>query len=298
MRNMILDSQTLNGIQECAYKYNLSFIRNLTTKEKSEPIESGDLLHTVLKLYYLLKIRRPDLNHDKVSEVSLNFGRAYSGTLTQATDSSDEVLYHTSDYFSFYEGDALVPKYVEQPFSIILYENVEDDFRVIYQGVVDLIADYTQNGKSYEVGIDHKSTRRNSDPSFLALSNQFRGYYKSLNLDEFIVNKVGFQKTLKPKDRFLRHWLSFNAGVLDEWVRNTVWWAQHLAFCTDTNTFPQNLTSCDKFFGCKFREVCSNCPGGEREFIINQDFITKESWDPHKKDEGINEHIEETIKGA
>lgn len=295
---MVLDSQVLNGIQGCMYRYNLSFVRNLTATEKSEPLESGDLLHTVFKVYYLLKIKRPDLHHDRATEVALDFGRAYSGTLTQATDSSDEVLHHASEYFNFYENDSLIPKHVEQSFSIVLYENEEEDFRVVYQGVVDLIAEYTQNGRSYEVGIDHKSTRRNSDPSYLALSNQFRGYYKSLNLDEFLVNKVGFQKTLKPKDRFLRHWLSFNAGALDEWVKNTVWWAQHLAFCTDNDTYPQNFTSCDKFFGCKFREACSSSPGEEREFILDRDFITKEKWDPHTKDKGIDEHIEKVIKGA
>ena len=298
MRNIILDSQVLNGIQNCMYKYNLSFIRNLSTAEKSEPIESGDLLHTIFKLYYLLKINRPDLHHDKIVDLSITFGNSYSGTLTQATDSSDAVLKHAADYFSFYEGDALIPKYVEQSFSVVLYENKEEDFRIVYQGVVDLIAEYIQNGKSYEIGIDHKSTRRNSDPSFLALSNQFRGYYKSLNLDEFLVNKVGFQKTLKPKDRFLRHWLSFNPGVLDEWVSNTVWWAQHLAFCIDNNTYPQNYTSCDKFGGCHFRETCSSCPGEEREFVIQRDFITRKGWNPHEKDAGIDEHIQAIIKEA
>ena len=298
MRNIVLDSQVLNGIQDCMYKYNLSYVRNLTSAEKSVPLESGDLLHTIFKVYYLLKIKRPDLHHNETTKVSLDFGRSYSGTLTQATDSSDEVLHHASEYFNFYEDDSLIPKHVEQSFSIVLHEDKDEDFRVVYQGVVDLVAEYIQNGVSYEVGIDHKSTRRNSDPSYLALSNQFRGYFKSLNLDEFLVNKVGFQKTLKPKDRFLRHWLSFDAGVLDEWVKNTVWWAQHLSFCSDNDTYPQNFTSCDKFFGCKFREVCSTRPGEEREFILKRDFITKEEWNPHKKDEGIDEHIEKVIKEA
>ena len=136
----------MNGIQGCMYKYNLSFVRNLTATEKSEPLESGDLLHTVFKVYYLLKIKRPDLHHDRTTEVALDFGRAYSGTLTQATDSSDEVLHHASEYFNFYEDDSLIPKHVEQSFSIILHEDKEEDFRVVYQGVVDLIAEYIQNG--------------------------------------------------------------------------------------------------------------------------------------------------------
>ena len=156
------------------------------------------------KYIIYLKIKRPDLHHDRMVEVSLDFGNSYSGTLTQATDSSDLVLHHAAEYFSFYEHDALIPKNVEQSFSVVLYENEEEDFRVvIYQGVVDLIAEYIQNGKSYEVGIDHKSTRRNSDPSlFLLFLISFGVILSLLILMNSLLIKLDFKKPSNQKIDF------------------------------------------------------------------------------------------------
>jgi hypothetical protein len=43
--------------------------------------------------------------------------------------------------------------------------------------------------------------------------------------------------------------------------------------------WPQNDTACDKFGGCRFREVCSMSPDSRRH-ILNSDFVKEARWNP------------------
>jgi hypothetical protein len=294
MRNLVMDSQVLNGIQKCAYFYNLSFNEHWTPGYKAEALESGDLLHTIMKVHYLLKIHRPDLNYARNCEISIAFGRQHAISLNQELETSEEVIHHTSEYLKFREGDFWIPKQVERPFAKVLYESEEDDLRIVYEGVVDLVAD-TQAG---ETVVDHKSSRRNTDPTSLPLSNQFKGYAWALGINNVVINKIGFQKTLPPKDKFVRHPISYSQEILDEWVANSVFWGKMLAFYLETETFPQNFTSCDKYSGCIFCKACLTEKGDAREWILDQEFHKGEAWNPHTRDKEQDEKIKHLLETA
>jgi hypothetical protein len=45
--------------------------------------------------------------------------------------------------------------------------------------------------------------------------------------------------------------------------------------------WPQNDTACDKFGGCRFREVCGRAPNVRHHFL-NSDFVQEERWNPLK----------------
>jgi hypothetical protein len=45
--------------------------------------------------------------------------------------------------------------------------------------------------------------------------------------------------------------------------------------------WPQNDTACDKFGGCRFREICGRAPNVRHHFL-NSDFVQEDRWNPLK----------------
>lgn len=294
-RNVIMDSQLLNSIQLCAYRTDLNFNKNLRPNFKAEALELGDLLHVIFKVFYTLRLKRPDLSYERCIDLSIRIGREHAATnLSQDVEDCEEVVYHAVEYFKFYQGEFWRPLYVEKPFATIIYESEEENLKIIYEGIVDLGVD-TLSG---EAVVDHKSSRRNQDTTYIGLSNQFKGYAYSLGVNTVIVNKVGFQKTLKPQDRFKRIPISYDQSILDEWAANTIWWAQHLVYCIETDTWAQNLTSCDKYSGCIYNKLCANEPGPSREWLMSTEYIVGKKWNPQDRDKEFDEKLEALLKEA
>ena len=306
MENIVLDSQMLNALSSCGYRFNLSFIQRLMQRtEGADPakvalLESGDLLHAIFKVFYTLRIQRPDLAYSRCIDLACNFGRAYALRLNQTFDESEEILFHAVEYFKFYEGEIWVPKHVEMPFAVKLYESEEDNLRIVYDGIIDLVVD-TPGGL---LGVDHKKSGRKLDGSSLALANQFKGYVWALGIRQFVVNEVGVQKSKKPVDRFLRHTLLYTDEIIEEWRKNVIYRAQELAFFLKNNTWPQNFASCKMTpdgqyqIACNYQEICKTDPGKTREFVKAEFYTEKPEWSPQTRDVEIDEIMSELVKSA
>lgn len=71
---------------------------------------------------------------------------------------------------------------------------------------------------------------------------------------------------------------------LDEWLHDLKSWLREAEQHAADNHWPQNDTACDKFGGCRFREVCSQSPN-VRETHLKADFVRvpmEERWNPLK----------------
>jgi hypothetical protein len=158
---------------------------------------------------------------------------------------------------------------VEEPFSIVLYENANyvvdpknPGLRIMFEGLVDLVAELPNQPLCV---FDHKSESRKSTP--YKLSHQFQGSAFAFKVDTVVVNKVGFQKTLPEKERFRRIFLDYtNTPLLHEWrldaikkVLEAIERHKREAL-TQKPDWPRNRTSCDKYSGCVFQEVCAANP--------------------------------------
>lgn len=293
-RTVALDSQLLNSIQLCGYRTDLYFNENLRPNFKAEALESGDLLHVIFKVFYTLQLKRPDIPYTRAIDLAVRIGREHATTLNQDLEDSEEVIFHCIEYFKHYEGEFWTPLYVEKPFATIIYESEDDNLRVIYEGIIDLGVDT----KAGEAIVDHKSSRRNTDSTYLGLSNQFKGYAYVLDTPNVIINKVGFQKSLKPADRFKRIPISYDKETLSEWRDQTIWWAQQLAFYIENQTWPMNHTSCDKYSGCIFNKICINEPGASREWIKKVEYVVGKKWSPQDRDKEFDERLALLLKEA
>lgn len=287
-RILSIDSQILNSIQLCARKTKYNFVDNLRTEEKPEALERGDLMHKMLEVYYALQI---ESINDPVSEVftelreaglipssnikefAVNAGRYFATKMALPLEEVEETIFQFTEYCNYYAHDSWCPLKVEEVGSKVLYD--DDKIRIIYNFKIDLIA---EQGK-IRAPFDHKTSKRRQTPN--SLSNQFIGYCYGLGLNNIVINKIGFQKTLGPKERFNRFILTIDDQRIEEWVNNTLSWCETLLTCHETGRWNMNLTSCDKYSGCIFASLCESDPGS-RLYKIERDFKVDEPWDVAK----------------
>lgn len=92
------------------------------------------------------------------------------------------------------------------------------------------------------------------------------------------------QLLLEKPDYFQRHITYRSEDRLEEWTNDLQHWLGIAEFFSENNHWPQNDTACDKFGGCRFREVCSSAPH-IREKLLAAKFTKLEiedRWNPLK----------------
>jgi hypothetical protein len=270
----------LNAMQACPAQFDLRFIQNWRLVAKAPALERGDHMHRLLKYYYnQKKAGRTDLPV-VVREAIVIAGKA-SVQMSVPQAEIHEHEHQFKMYALYYAQDGWVPLEVEQPFSKILYERPDEPgkegIRIIYEGIIDLVAD-TPHGVRI---VDHKTSSRRKVPS--GRSNQFIGYSWALGVNNVIVNKIGFQKTLTEKERFNRHILNYPTRIIQEWTRETAGWVKLMVQYVDAGYFPHNNTSCDKYSGCDYRMVCES-QEDIREHKLLSFYKKGEPWSPHTRD--------------
>ena len=69
---------------------------------------------------------------------------------------------------------------------------------------------------------------------------------------------------------------------LEEWLDDLHYWLNLAQMYARTGKWPMNDTACDKFGGCKYREICSRSPHVRRKFLEGNFYqLSKEErWNP------------------
>src|SRR5690348_9897278 len=202
-------------IQLCAARYDMTFNRNLVPVEKQGFFEKGDLLHKMLEVYYTLRkyrTRWKQNNHElkDIVKICQRVGEWHSIKMSLPIEECEEVIYQFKEYVDFYQDEPHETLAVEQVGSRILFQ--DEDFVVLYEGKIDWVCRVSNIPR---LPVDHKTSSRRTQTS--ALSNQFMGYCWMLGVNNIMINKIGFQKTLKPSERFTRVVLSYNKDIIEEW---------------------------------------------------------------------------------
>lgn len=275
-RIVALDSQRLESIQNCMCFYNYRFNQSLVPINTPDYLERGGLIHHMIAEYYILRKYQDrwyinNKSYRDIVNICITVGRHQALQLSLDISEVENTIEVFKQYVDLWENDGwhnIVG--VEQVAAKILYDSI--DLTILYEAKIDLILRI--NGMLIPVDHKHSSSRR--DPN--QLSNQFKGYCWILGVNNLIVNELGFQKTIKPVEKFRRHMLSFPDAILEEWKLNTIFWVKFMLSCEDNKLYPRNFSSCDKFSGCDFRHICSAEPGDLREYRLRKDFKEK-VWD-------------------
>ncbi len=255
---------TALNYSSCMRKYDYT-VNQLRVPMTSAPaLDKGTIVHAAMETYY--KGIMQGLDFDTRVQAALNALQAKA--MESGLNSEDIIMCDKTcrEYFSYYKGDPLVPIAVEAPFSYVLHEDGER--KVIFEGKFDVVFQNPLQDNLILV-TDHKTGSRNSEPS--GLSNQFMGYTvvgQSFGAKRMaMVNKIGFQKTLPPDKKFVRHHLPYSKEVLDDWVEWTVARAIYIDNCNQLGQYPPDFTKCDEYSGCFFKDVCLAPPKLRPEYL-------------------------------
>jgi hypothetical protein len=273
---VVFDSQRLASVQSCGYKYHLTFERDLIPVEKQRALEYGDLIHRMLQTYYTIhkyRSRWPaHFSMKRMIQICERVAEYYAPSLELELEDVEEALRTFREYVEFYWGERLETIAVEQVGSKVMYE--DDNLIILYESKIDWIVSMA-NVKV--MCVDHKTYSRRDET--LGLSNQFMGYCWMTGTTNLMVNKIGKQKTIKPKEKFLRPIMSYPPPVLEEWRRNAVYWIKEALRWKREEYYPKSFTSCKNGSNiCIFRTVCE-APLETRLHTIHQLFEKGPKWD-------------------
>lgn len=271
-----VDSTKLNTLQLCARKHNWVFNNAVSPLAKPDYLERGSLIHHMMQVYYVLRKYRTrwqqnHRTHEDIINICIRVGEYFAIKMQLEVEEVTSIIFQFQEYCRFYEHDGwdnIVS--VEQSGSLLLHE--DEKIIILWDIKPDLVLQLS-NGL---IAVDHKTAKQRKEPAKIA--NQFMGYCWALGINNICVNKIGFQKTLKPQERFNRYTLSYANDVLEEWKDNTVWWIKQLLSHVDADYWPANFTSCDKYAGCVFQSVCVK-ERVAREYELMKSFEISDHWD-------------------
>jgi hypothetical protein len=182
------------------------------------------------------------------------------------------------EYFDYYKNDFWIPLEVEVVKRDIVYE--DDNIRVMWKAKLDVIMDTNQA----ILPMDHKTMKQNRDT--IDLNTQFMGQCFVMKTRSVVINKIGFQKTLKPEQKFFRPIITYTADRLLEWQSEIVpTYAYRLLEYTESGFWPPDYSRCEGKFGlCVFNEVC-RVDRNMRETELNVNFVVGPKWDVGNEDD-------------
>lgn len=311
-KNIILDSQVLTAVMSCPRNTDFRFNLNLMSlKGKSNSLECGSITHKFCETYYREQVN--GMNRDKAFGFAITSAELYiqgcnggctdfvstpeqkkpacghhrneyPGVKNTPKDSAEyktgwqHVLDTCDEYHRFWINDHWVPLEVETVKGEVLYE--DDEIRILWKAKLDLTADTNQG----IYPIDHKTMKQRRDT--VSLNNQFIGQCILMRTRNVFINKIGFQKTLKPVDKFLRVPIGYSAARLLEWQGETLpFYAKQLLMYAEIGHYPPNYTHCEgKYGNCNFIDICSSDPS-MREEELKLNFAVGPAWNPTNDDE-------------
>lgn len=279
MRTLQISDSQLSVWYDCRRRYGYEKIdRYRLIGSKAGYLQEGSVVHKMMETYYGLGIPQEGKETPSISdrlEAALDAGIKYAST-DESIDLSGARLQFLKDsflqYVDYNKNDGWIPRAVEQFFSIVLYETEdsegEEGIRILYEGIVDLLVEAA--GEEGLIPVDHKTSssfKRIKHPSIL--SGQFIGYAVGLSTTKVVENKFGLQTSYDPPQRFIRHPITFDEQVLEEWKGWTVVQALQMDQAIQLGYFEPNYKSC---FKCPFTSVCYTRPS-LREWKLTKDYI-------------------------
>ena len=311
-KNVILDATVLTSLMSCPrltdFRFNLSL---QSISGKSNSMECGSILHKFLEVFYgsiINGVKReaaigygmaaaemyiagcPTCTDFKPSEaqpkpICGHRPNDYPGVKNTPKESEGYligwhyVLDTCDQYQQFYRNDHWVPLEVETVKGKILYE--DDEIRILWKAKLDWVVDTNQG----IFPVDHKTMKQRRNTN--SMNNQFMGQCIVMETRQMIINKVGWQTSLKPEDKFTRNPVPYSAARLFEWQSETLpYYAKLLLMYAETGHWPPNFNNCETKYGnCNFYEhVCSSDPQ-MREENIKLNFYVGPEWNPTNDDD-------------
>lgn len=292
-KNVVLDATMLSTLQSCArladFRFNGLWV---AASGKSNSIECGSIAHAILEFYN--KARIAGLDRMKAMQQGFDAGKEYitgfRETNLYITDENHQGVKNTPEvsdkknigwsyvidtmeqYFDFWRNESWTIVGAEETRREVIYE--DEQLRVMWKAKFDKIED-SPNGF---ISTDYKTMKQRRDT--LSLNNQFMGQCVLLKSRNMLVDKIGWQTSLKAEEKFTRVLMSYSADRLLEWKNEIVpYYANMLLAYDGANNYPPNFTHCENKYGyCDFKEICES-DRNMRDEVLTLNFVKGKVWD-------------------
>ena len=273
MINISFDSQLLTTLMGCPRLANERFNKDLVAKGgKSNSIEVGAIAHAILEFFNKALI--DGKSRTDAIEIGFAAGKEYiagysetnkyirdveeNGVQNTPEESTDKligwkyVLSTMEEYFDYYRNESWTVISAEETRKEIIYE--DEDIRVLWKAKFDCIVDM-QDGM---MPVDHKTMKQRRDT--LSLNNQFMGQCILTKSRTIVINKIGWQKSLEPHEKFLRGTISYSPDRLAEQINEVIpHYARMYIAYSQADYWPPNYTHCETKYGiCDRKELCES----------------------------------------
>ena len=283
--NVILDATVLSSLMACERYVDFRFNKNLIPASGSgNPIEAGLVVHKILEEY--AKAIMEGTHRNSAINVGMEAGTVLASTLPNIPQENVKdaqgklkqvgytwIMETMHQYFKHYEGDSWTPIAAEQVKRVLVYE--DDEIRVLWVSKLDRLVDTFRDGI---MPMDHKTMKQNHH-TVVTLNNQFMGQCIAAQSVRMCIDKIGFQTTLKPVDKFKREIMSYNKEQLAEHIQTIGYYAKYLVDLSKHGYYAPRYVYCDKYGGCIFRHVCQSIPS-DRERMLKENFVVADEWNP------------------
>lgn len=287
--NIVFDMSKYDLFRLCEARFNYRHNLNIGLPGKAPQLERGSLVHVGQETYYqALKDKK---HYDDAANMALSKIRE-AGVVSTDLDNEaiNRVIDVMEEYYDYWRvaDQGFEIDEVEQPFMYELY--TDDEVRIFLTGKIDLVV---SDNKYHHEPWDHKTYDRSYDVG--RMNNQFKCYAVATQSNYLTVNKIGFQKTLKPHEKFIRTKLTFDPLILEEWKQNVIdALLNNYLSCIGRNSWPMNETSCEKYNRrCEFYAICDTSGLPAKNYKINSDYIQIEPWDVTRVMKKSSQIIEE-----
>lgn len=274
--NIVWDTTLMDSYQNCKAYFKMAYRLNKRAPKKTKALDQGSIFHYGAEEYY------KGLKNQLSFETCVENGRKAMQIALTISDLDTNQGERCLDVFEEYcnrwriedKGWEIVA--VEAPFSYELHE--DDTLRITMIGKIDLL----WSNHQYEyLPVDHKTYERDSELS--RLTNQFTNYAYATDSNFLMVNRVGFQTSVKPEVKHKRVMLSYDPIFKEQWKQNVIKWAYEYYDSLADDNWPMNPTSCFKYNRpCIYKHICETTGDENKEYKLNVDFETGEPWDVSK----------------
>ena len=292
------DSTSLGYIKTCPRLYQYIMIEGWGSTDESVHLRFGIEFHQTLQEYDIAKAK--GAKHEDAIHTAINDMLARTGDFNPDEDTRAgkyknrrSLLRTCVDYLDHYADDPAQ--------TLILNDGspaVELSFRFELEGRPSEILDqpYILSGhldrvvsfQDHLFVMDRKTTTSKPGPYYFNQfepNNQMTLYTiaSQIILDSPVKGVIiDAAQILIDSSRFVRGFTYRTQDQLEEWTSDLYHWLNQAKEYALDGYWPQNDTACDKFGGCRFRDVCSKSPG-VRENFLRADFAQlpeDERWNP------------------
>ena len=302
------DSTSLGYLKTCPRLYQYQMIEGWASRDESVHLRFGIEYHHALQDYDLSRaadIKHDDAVHDVLRELLLRTADFNPDHKTKTRESLIRTVVWYLDQFKNDPAQTVIlsdgKPAVEQSFRFELdwgpqteithtMGSIGDTISVVQPyllcGHLDKVVTY--NDELFVM--DHKTTAYDPSPWYFSKyepDNQMSLY----SFASKVILDAPVRGVIIDAAQVTAEWSRFGRGFtyrtpdqLEEWIGDLHYWFALAEQYAINNYWPMNDTACDKFGGCRFREICSKSPS-VRERFLEGNFVKQEEaerWNPLK----------------